>query len=362
MRGTFAGLAEIVVALVIGLFVGALVMDGAGYDWKLAYEGLLIGAFGDQWAIADTLASATPLILTGLVFGLSARAGYFNIGAQGQMIVGALAAVAVGAHVSAPPVMAVTLTFLAAALAGALWALPAALLKATRGVHEVISTIMFNWIAHYTALYMVFNVLNDPRSAERTVRVLPEARLGAIIPGADMTAAIFVAVGVALFMYWLLWHSPWGYEMRIAGLNPSALRYAGASPLWSVNLTFILAGIAAGIAGATQIIGRPPTYALYGDLSNVRNLGFDGIAVALIGRNHPLGIILAAIFIGAMGAGSRMMQIMAGVPLDMVRIVHGTVIIALAAPEVWSLLGKFLSRGRARREAASTAHSKTVQR
>src|SRR5690606_15432197 len=157
-------------------------------------------------------------------------------------------------------------------------------------------------------------------------------------------------------------YSPWGYEMRVAGLTPSALRYAGASPIWSVNLTFILAGLAAGLAGATQIIGRPPTYALYGDLSNVRNLGFDGIAVALIGRSHPLGIILAAIFIGAMGAGARMMQIMAGVPLDMVRIVHGTVIIALAAPEAWTLLGKFLGRARARRAPAPPAPAKTVHR
>ncbi|HEY8418448.1 MAG TPA: ABC transporter permease [Limnochordales bacterium] len=362
LREALGSLAEIVVALIIGLGVGAVVMRAAGYNWLLAYEGLFIGSFGDPWAVADTLASATPLILTGLVFGLSARAGYFNIGAQGQMVIGALAAVAVGAHISAPPVVAVTVTFLAAGLAGAVWALPPAVLKATRGVHEVISTIMFNWIAHYTALYLVFNILNDPRSAERSVRVVPEARLGALIPGADMTAAIFVAVAVALGIYWLLWHSPWGYEMRIAGLNPSALRYAGANPLWSVNLTFILAGLAAGIAGATQIIGRPPTYALYGDLSNLGDLGFDGIAVALIGRNHPLGIILAAVFIGAMGAGARMMQIMAGVPLDMVRIVHGTVIIALAAPEAWSLLGKFLGAHRRRGQAAASAPAKALQR
>ncbi len=361
VRGALGSVAEIAIALVIGLGVGALVMRASGYNWLLAYRGLVLGAFGDQWAIADTLASATPLILTGLVFGLSARAGYFNIGAQGQMVIGAVVAVAVGAYFSAPPWLAVTVVFLVSGLAGAVWALPAAFLKATRGVHEVISTIMFNWIAHYTALYLVFNVLNDPRSAERTVRVLPGARLGALVPGADMTSALFVAVAVAIGIYWLLWHSPWGYEMRIAGLNPSALRYAGANPLWSVNLTFILAGVAAGIAGATQVIGRPPTYALYGDLSNLGDLGFDGIAVALIGRNHPLGIIAAAVFIGAMGAGARMMQIMAGVPLDMVRIVHGTVIIALAAPEVWSLLGKFLGRLRAERNAAP-AHARTLQR
>lgn len=355
LRDAVGGLLEILMALILGLGIGALVMRAAGYNWLAAYQGLFLGSFGDQWAVADTLASATPLILTGLTFGLSARAGYFNIGAQGQMVVGALAAVAVGAYVPAPTPLAVLLVLIAAGLAGAVWALPAAFLKATRGVHEVISTIMFNWIAFYTALYVVFNVLNDPRSAERTVRVLPEVRLSPLVPGADMTAALFIAVAIALGMYWLLWHSPWGYEMRVAGLNPSALRYAGASPIWSVNLTFILAGLAAGIAGATQIIGRPPTYALYGDLSNLGDLGFDGIAVALIGRNHPLGIIVAAIFIGALGSGARMMQIMAGVPLDMVRIVHGVVIIALSAPEAWSILGKLLGSLRARQHDAAAA-------
>src|SRR5690606_10888589 len=269
LRDAVGGLLEILMALILGLGIGALVMRAAGYNWLAAYQGLLLGSFGDQWAVADTLASATPLILTGLTFGLSARAGYFNIGAQGQMVVGALAAVAVGAYVPAPTPLAVLLVLIAAGLAGAVWALPAAFLKATRGVHEVISTIMFNWIAFYTALYVVFNVLNDPRSAERRVRVLPAVRLSPLVPGAAMSAALFIAVAIALGMYWLLWHSPWGYEMRVAGLNPSALRYAGASPIWSVNLTFILAGLAAGIAGATQIIGRPPTYALYGDLSNL---------------------------------------------------------------------------------------------
>src|SRR5690625_2531013 len=126
--------------------------------------------------------------------------------------------------------------------------------------------------------------------------------------------------------------------MRVAGYNANALRYAGANPLWSVNFTFILAGVAAGLAGATQIIGRPPTYALYGDLSNLGDLGFDGIAVALIGRNHPIGTVFAAIFFGALSTGARMMQIMAGVPLNLIRIVHGVVIIALAAPEAWSII------------------------
>lgn len=357
-RAALGSVSQVVFAAVIGLGIGAVLMAVAGYDWKVAYQALWLGSFGDQWGIADTIADATPLILTGLTFGLGFRAGFFNIGAQGQMTVGALVAVAVGAYVQAPTPILILLVLLASGIVGALWSLPAAFLKATRGVHEVISTIMFNWIAFYLALYMVFNVLGDPRSAERTVRVQEKIQLSALVPGADATSAIFISLFIALGLYWLLWHSPWGYEMRVAGYNANALRYAGASPLWSINFTFILAGMAAGIAGATQIIGRPPTYALYGDLSNLGDLGFDGIAVALIGRNHPLGTVGAAIFFGALSSGARMMQLMAGVPLNVIRIVHGIVIIAMAAPEAFSIIRTHFSLMRAAgRQASASAGS-----
>lgn len=358
MRAAATSLSQVVLAAGIGLIIGAIMMNATGYDWKEAYQALWLGSFGDIWGIADTLADATPLILTGLGFALSFRAGYFNIGAQGQMIIGALVAVAVGSSLVAPKPLGMIVVILTAAAAGALWSLPASFLRVTRGVHEVITTIMFNWIATYLARYLVFNVMNDPRSAERTVRVLPEVRMGALVAGADATWALFVSVFVALFFYWLLWHSPWGFEMRVAGLNREALRYAGANPTWAVHLTFLLSGVAAGIAGATQIIGRPPTFALYGDLSNLGELGFDGIAVALIGRNHPIGIVFAAIFFGALSTGARMMQIMAGVPLDMIRIVHGVVIIAMAAPETWSILRRYIgSRVPARANAAGASRT-----
>lgn len=360
--GALGSLLQVLLAAGIGLLIGGVMMNATGYDWREAYSALWLGSFGDMWGFADTLADATPLILTGLTFGLSFRAGYFNIGAQGQMIIGALVAVAIGSQLAAPTPVAVFVVVIGAAIAGALWSLPASLLRVTRGVHEVITTIMFNWIATYLAGYLVFNVMNDPSSAERTVRVLPETRLSALVPGADATSALYIAVFVAVFFYWLLWHSPWGFEMRVAGLNREALRFAGASPTRAVHMTFVLAGIAAGIAGATQIIGRPPTYALYGDLSNLGELGFDGIAVALIGRNHPLGIIFAAVFFGALSTGARMMQILAGVPLDLIRIVHGVVIIAMSAPEVYSIIRRYISSRRPARAEAATAESQRVER
>ncbi len=309
-------------------------MNATGYDWKEAYSALWLGSFGDMWGFADTLADATPLILTGLAFGLCFRAGYFNIGAQGQMIIGALAAVAIGSQLAAPTPVAVFVVVMVrgyrrCALVAARCVLASDARRA-RSHHDDYVQL------DRDVLGRLLGVQRHERSAQRRTHGAGVARrrgCSALVPGADATSALFISVFVAVFFYWLLWHSPWGYEMRVAGLNREALRYAGANPTWSVNMTFVLAGIAAGIAGATQIIGRPPTYALYGDLSNLGELGFDGIAVALIGRNHPIGIIFAAMFFGALSTGARMMQIMAGVPLDLIRIVHGVVIIAMAAPE-----------------------------
>src|SRR5690606_7319025 len=182
LRGALASLVQVVLAAGIGLAIGAIMMNATGYDWKEAYDVLWIGSFGDRWGLFGTLADASPRILTGLTFGLCFRAGYFNIGAQGQMIIGALVAVAVGSSLGGvPTLVAVPLVVLAAGIAGAIWSMPAALLKVTRGVHEVISTIMFNWIAIYLSGYLVFNVMNDPRSAERTVRVAENVRMSALL-------------------------------------------------------------------------------------------------------------------------------------------------------------------------------------
>jgi simple sugar transport system permease protein len=233
-----------------------------------------------------------------------------------------------------------------AMIAGALWSLPVALLKATRGVHEVISTIMLNWVGWYLALYLTSTALVDPNRAEKTISVVPAARLEPFFAGTDLAATLFVSVLFALMIYWILWHTTLGYEIRAVGLNPDASRYGGMRPALTLSAAMILGGMAAGLAGATQILGRPPTYALYNDLSNVANLGFDGIAVALIGRNHPLGVIAAAVFMGGLAAGSNYMQIMAKVPLEMVRVVQGAIILALAVPGLLNLFKFYRGRGR----------------
>lgn len=330
---------EMSTVLLLGLVIGGALMAIWGYDPLKAYSALFKGSFGDIFSIANTLSRATPLILTGSTFAIGVRAGLFNIGAQGQMIMGAVAALAFST-LPLPPGLLLIVALGAALLAGAIWSLPASILKVTRGVHEVISTIMLNWIAVWLAIYLIVNLLNDPQRGLRTIKASPGARFPLIFPGSDLTAAIFLSLFFALIIYFILWHMTTGFELRCTGFNPLAARYAGINPARSINLAFILGGMAAGMTGATQVLGRFP-YAITNDLSTLGNLGFDGIAVALVGRNHPLGIIGAATFFGALESGAGLMGFKAGVPLDMIRVVQGIIIFAVAVPEVWKLFRRF---------------------
>ncbi len=329
-----------VLAGLVGLAGGAIIMALWGYPPIAAYQAVFSSVFGSLYGFGSTLAQATPLILTGLTFAIGVRGGLFNIGAEGQMFLGAIGAVAVSL-ISLPVGLHLIVALLAGMLAGALWSMPASILKTTRGIHEVISTIMLNWIALYLGMYLVIDWLGDPGRAEKSISAAPTARLPGMLSGTSLTYALVVSVIFALIMFFLVWKTTLGFELRVVGQNPGAANYAGINENFSVHSTFILGGMAAGLAGALQIVGHPPTFALYADFSTVRNLGFDGIGVALIGRNHPIGVIFAAIFFAGLNVGARTMQITAGVPLEMVRIIQGVIVIALAAPELldfWSKL------------------------
>jgi len=330
-----------ILAGLVGLAVGAIIMAIWGYAPLEAYDALFSAIFGSFYGLSSTLARATPLILTGLTFAIGVRGGIFNIGAEGQIFMGALAAISVSL-ISLPPGIHVLVAIIAGAMAGAVWSLPPSFLKITRGVHEVISTIMLNWVALYFGMYAVVDWLGDPQRAEKSISAATSSRLPIMVSGTSLTYGLFVSLAFALLIFFLLWRTTLGFELRVVGQNPAAANYAGINENYSINSTFILGGFAAGIAGALQIIGHPPTYALYSDLSTVRNLGFDGIGVALIGRNHPIGVIFAAIFFAGLNVGARTMQITAGVPLEMVRIIQGVIIIALAAPELIELTNQLL--------------------
>jgi len=335
-RRTLTGLnpvLESVLAAIVGLLVGALLMKIWGYDPVKAYVWMLKGGYGSMFGFASSVARAIPLILTALTFSICVRAGMFNIGAEGQLIIGTMAATAV-AYFSLPSGVHHLVAMVFAMLAGGLWSLIPAFLKITRGVSEVISTIMFNWIARWLAFYLIANILVDPLRAEKTVSFPLSARFPSLVRGTNLSYAIFASVAFAIVIYFVLWHTVVGYEVRAAGLNPTAARYGGINTRRTMLLSFILGGMGAGLAGALFVMGTPPTYAVFSGMPEISNLGFDGMAVAMVGRNHPIGIIASAIFFGGLTAGGRVMQFRAGVPLEMVRVVMGVVVLAMAIPEL----------------------------
>ncbi len=340
---------ESVIAGLIGLAIGAVIMLVYGYDPVAAYISLFRGSFGSVYSWAESLANATPLILTALTFAVAMRGGLFNIGAEGQLYIGALAAVAVSL-IHLPYPLHVIVALLAAMLAGMIWSLPVAFLKLGRGVHEVISTIMFNWIAHFFAFYLIANVLTDPKRGEKTISIAETSRLARILPDTSLNYGLVVAVVAAVVVLFLLWRTTGGFELRVSGFNPEAARYAGISRRRQILTAFLIGGATAGLAGAVQVMGRPPTYALMSGLPQFVKLGFDGIGVAMIGRNHPVGIVFAAIFFGGLLVGGRIMQFSPGVPLEMVRVVEGVIILALAVPELKRVFVRIGSRLKRRRQ------------
>ncbi|MFN3347192.1 MAG: ABC transporter permease, partial [Candidatus Bipolaricaulaceae bacterium] len=315
-------------ALALGVLVGAAVMAAWGRDPWGAYGALLQGALGNMRALTSTLSRALPLVLTGLTFAVAARAGMFNIGAQGQMLLGAVVALSCGLF-PLPAGVHLVVALVLAGLAGAIWTLPVALLKLGRGVSEVISTIMLNWVAHWLTLYLVIQKLSDRVVGQRTFLAPVGMRFPPLY--GELTWSWAVSVGAALFLFWFLWYHRQGYEVRAAGLNPRAARAAGISVSRAMLLALLLGGVSAAWAGAIQVLGRFP-YAITSDLANLGNLGFDGIAVALIGRNHPLGILGGAFFFGVLATGAARMGLR-GIPLEMIHIVQGVIVVAMAAPE-----------------------------
>lgn len=328
---------ESLLAAVIGLLIGAVLMYIWGFNpWK-AYWALFQGAYGGAYEWASTLSRATPLILTALTFSICVRAGMFNIGAEGQMFMGAMAAICI-ALFKLPPGIHLIVGLVFASVAGALWSIVPAVLKVTRGVSEVISTIMFNWIARWLALYIAIYILVDKSRAEKTLSIPVTARFPIIMRGTDFSYTFFLSVFVALVLYFVLWHTTVGYEVRAAGLNPTAARYGGIRNKRTMIISFLLGGVTAGLAGATIVMGMPPSYAAFGGgaFPELTNIGFDGMAVAMVGRNHPIGILVAAVLFGGLNAGGRVMQFYGSnpVPLEMVRIVMGAIVLAMSVPEL----------------------------
>ena len=282
------------------------------------------------YPFTESLVASSPYILTGLAVAFGFRGGLFNIGAEGQFFMGALGSAFVGYSLKGvSPVIHLPLALLGGAIAGGAWAFLPGFLKARTGAHEVVTTIMMNWIAFRLSDWL----LKGPMKATGYRPLTPVIEESAMLPRffpdpLRFNWGFFLALGIAFFVWWLLFKTTVGYEIRSVGANPSAAKYAGMNISNNIILIMVVSGALAGLGGAVQVLGTDH----WVGQGFSAGFGFDAIALALIGNSHPLGVVLAALLFGILRGGATSMQSLAGVPIDIISVIQGLVIVFIAAP------------------------------
>lgn len=364
LRALFQTLLVPFLAIFTALVIGAILILLAGRDPIAAYNSLIEGSLLEPRGLVQSLLKTTPLILTGLAVGFAFKGGMFNIGAQGQLLMGSVGAAWAGYVLprtflgDMPDVFLFSLALVIGTFAGALWgAIPGAL-KAYTEAHEVITTIMLNFVATLFAQWMVSKGSadgrippgplsdTDPLIAEARSKAVDEAaRLPVVYevpPNFQLNVGIFIAIAVALIIMLLINRTTFGFEIRMVGLNPSAARYAGINIKRITISTMAIAGGMAGLAGAIQTIGVNGYYTS----SQSLGLGFDGITVSLLAANSPIGIIFAAFLFGVMDQGTTRIQTGAAVQPDLIIVVQALILMFIAAPQIIQYLYRVRVAGR----------------
>ena len=333
MRTVYA-LVVPLLAVFTALVLGAAIIALTGGDVARAYQGLWEGSLGRPRSISDTLVRATPYVFGGLAVALAFKGGLFNIGVEGQITVGSLATAFVGYAVSAVPFPLHLILAVAAGIpAGAAWGAIPGFLKAATGAHEVIVTIMLNYVAINVASFLLGGPMKDKNPAiaiAQTAPILDSARLPPLLPDPQYRVHWGIAVGVvaAVLVWWLLTKTTLGFEIRTVGANPNAARYAGILVGRTTVFVMALSGGLAGLAGAMDVVGLTGYYAA----AFTAGYGFDSIAVALLARSDPIGVIPSALLFGGLAAGSARMQFLSQIPIDIIHLVQAMVLIFVAAP------------------------------
>jgi general nucleoside transport system permease protein len=329
LRTRFAG------GWIVGVLLAAVVLGtcgllaATGFDVTHALSALVSGAFGSWYAFGSgTLVRATPLLLTGLAVAIAFQAGVFNIGAEGQFLVGAAAAAVAALTLPRfPASVIIPLTLLAGSIAGAIWAWIAAILRVRFQVLEVISTILLNFVAANLLSYLVRGPMQEPTHVyPQTSTIARTAQLPRLGTMTRLHIGFLIAVVACVASWWIIRYTAGGFRLRVVGANPFAARSAGRIDVERVTVrAFLASGALAGLAGAIEVTGV--TYALYENISP--GYGFTAIAVALLARLNTLGVIVTGILFGALEAGGSAMQRDAGVPSVIVSVVEAGIILAL---------------------------------
>jgi simple sugar transport system permease protein len=329
-------------ATLAALAVGAVMLLLLGADPLASYAALLQGAFGSQNAVADTIVKATPLLLVATGICIAFRGGVINIGGEGQLVVGAVAATYVGLLLpNAPAVLLVPFALLAGFLGGAVWGGIPGVLKAYYNVNEILSTIMLNVIAVQGMNFLLRGPMIDPAQLESTSRIPQTARLAQafdlprLVP-TRLHLGAALAVVLAFLVYIFLWRTTIGYRIRAVGLNPDASRYAGINVKRQIVLALLLSGAFAGLAGAVQVYGVHHRMFTDGSAAGFTGAaGFNGIVVALFGQLHPIGAIPASFIFGALLVGANSLQRAMQVPSALITALNGLVVVFVVSSEIF---------------------------
>ena len=330
-----------VIAIIVGFIIGAIFLKIAGISPAVAYGQLLDNIFGKPKYFLWTLTYASPLIFTGLSVAFSFRTGVFNIGAEGQFVVGSLVACVLGILVDLPAVPHVILCVAGATAAGAAWSLIVGILKVKRGIHEVLSFIMFNWIAFYLSNYVVnLKAIHKANGGEATKDIRESAML--LFPESwrinsgcgTANWGIVMAIAAAIIIWIIIERTTLGYKLKAVGFNRHAAEFSGVDANKSILTALGISGALAGMGGAVQVLGMGGRLSQF---ASQEGYGFQGITVALIGSSNPIGCIFAGIFYGAMKfGGSRLSMVKA--PAEVVDIIMGCVILIIAISQVFKIL------------------------
>ncbi len=328
-----------VLAILTAMIIGGVIIALVGGNPFAAYMGLAQGAFGSFKALSETAIWATPYIFAGLAVALAFKGGLFNIGAEGQLALGAVVAAWVGyalpdmLGIALPGWLHLFLSIALGTLAGALWAAIPGLLKAYTGGHEVINTIMMNYIALNITSFLLNGPMKDKSPTNviaRTPLIEEGARLPLLFEGFRVHWGFILALAVAAGIWWLLWKTTLGFEIRTVGANPDAAKYAGINVKRTIVLTMALSGMLAGMAGTIEVTGLNYRH----ELGFSIGYGFDAIAIALLGKIHPLGVVLSSILFAAMRNGATRMQFLTQIPVDIISVIQALILLFVAADAI----------------------------
>lgn len=331
-------------AVVLALLTGAALIALLGVNPLEAYRALLDGALGNRNSIAETLVKAIPLALAGVGVAVAFRAGVFNVGAEGQLYLGAIAATWVGLQFQAlPRPFLLPLMIFTALASGGVWAALAGVLKASFNASELINTIMMNYIAIFLVSYLVHGPLQEPGSPlGQTAPLPPQAQLATLLPATRLHSGLILALVAAVIVHVLLWRTTWGFRIRVTGKNPLAAQSAGISFKTATVSAFIVSGALAGLAGFSEAAGLHQRM-----IENISpGYGYTAIVVALLGQLNPPGVLAAALLFAALQVGAGTMESAVGVPSSVVTIIQYLIVIFIIGRGTFALIGRKWRRAR----------------